>query len=248
MAAWPTADLLGSFDGRGGLVRHVSLAFLIAVAAGCGRLGNPDLREGRINGRLVDAVAGSYVYAYGAPLFRAEVAAGGEYRLDAPAGTQAIVIVEPPPQGMSGLGRAALVKLQGDVGGAEEYELEDQYGELAPPDKLKLPLAGAVVATVSEKSGAVCRDPVFVVEGTDRSGPKNAGTSPVTLSPLPEGNFDLSVQVAGFKRNSIKVSVVAGETTTAPLEVDVDDTAAVKGCEEAGCEGGLACRADGRCE
>ncbi len=215
---------------------------LAALAAACGQLETPDLRTGTVQGRLLNANAGAYVYPFGRPDLKAQVGADGQFSMEGvPVETTAVVVIDGPDP-INGTQRAR--RVEGiDVEGAERTELADL-------DAVSMPLAGAVAAAVQPAGGANAVAPTFTVTGTDQVDVV-APSGAAVLEPLPEGSFQLTARMAGFLENAAPVIVVSAATVpyvamVVPLEVDPAEPA--PGCVSTGCRNGLVCEPmDGLC-
>ncbi|HTN51847.1 MAG TPA: hypothetical protein VML50_05550 [Anaeromyxobacter sp.] len=241
------------------MVRPRSLAplALVLLAAGCGGLGSPDLAHGVVQGRIVGAATTTQlpasVYALGYPATKAAVQPDGSYRLTIPVEATAIVLYDGSATfdatgNMLSPGLAELVPVQ--VAGAGVVEVPDRHGAGDPSAAPRMLAAGGVLAGARATSGAVCQDPRFSVLGTDQEGvsPSAAGALPaVYLAPLPGGDYQLAVDLAGFRRQTVPITVSAGANASYGIDLSVDDGDQHRGCLSSGCEPGWTCGGDGHC-
>ncbi len=213
--------------------RALALSSLALLAAGCGGLGTPDLSRGVVEGRILNQAGSAYVYAYGTPSAITPVAADGSFRLTAPAGTTAIVLVDPD----AGLGSDLAELVDVTVEGADVVHVADRHGARDPVTSARMPIAGAILAGVTAVGGAVPQQPSFTLDGTDRSAAAVTGASAL-LARVPAvaaGRLALTVAMRGFKGKTVQVpSVAAGTTTAVQVALDVDSEATEKGCAAAG--------------
>jgi hypothetical protein len=199
----------------------------------------------------VGASTGAYVYPLGRPDLKVGVGLDGSYRLAAvPTSVGALILFDGAP---FPLGRAERVDVELD--GGELNRLDDRFGGGAPvDDSLRMPLAGAVLATVSVDGGATIKGPSFSVLGTEHEGLSPASGSQETIYPLPPGTWDVSASLSGFKPAQVQVQVVQlqippGLTVAAALPLEIDLVDPTPGCAALpGCDGGLTCDVStGRC-
>jgi hypothetical protein len=200
-----------------------------AVAAGCGGLAAPDLATGEVAGTVSGATGNARAYVLGAPQIQAAIH-DGSFRLQGvPVGTARVVIFD-------GDARAELVAV----------EVKPAARSHVARDATAMPLAGRVVPVARPAGGASGTGARFTVEGTELSDvPAGAAGE---LFPLPPGQFSVQVALRGFKTSARSVTVGEAASIALELDLDLDDTAPLRGCLGAGCWPGLACNADdGRC-
>jgi hypothetical protein len=238
MRAWPTKGTAGSV---GRMVRmRLTLAALFTLAAGCGGLGTPDLATGVVEGKVLNHVAGkAYVYPLGRPDLKQVLGADGQFRISAPVSTRALVVYDGTGDGgYTSFGRAGLVDVE--LESAQVRHLDDE-------DAADMPLAGGVLAG-TRAAGAVCNSPRFTVDGTDQQATAPSGAVPaVYLTPLPQGDFQVSAELPGFHRRSKDFTVVANASVQVDVDLDPDEADDDRGCLRTGCEAQLRCESDGWC-
>ncbi len=220
------------------MTRTAALAVASSLAfAACGGLESPDLEKGTIEGRVVGALAGAYVYPFGRPDLRTGVeSSDGRFRIEeVPVETAAIVVVD--GEALDGTHRAQMIGVE--VRGAERTVIGDV-------DATAMPLAGSVVATVQLACGAQVVAPSFTVVGTDQRGVVAPAES-AELEPLPGGTFDLATSMHGFRESRTVVIVSAGAATPAVVSLEIDGGDDAPGCVTSGCRNGLLCSGDGYC-
>ncbi len=221
-------------------IGSLGLVPLLALAAACGRLETPDLAVGTLQGRVLNAQPGAYVYAFGRPDLKTPVGADGQFSIDeVPVETTAIVAVDGQDP-IDGTRHAELVEgIQ--VSGAELTRLVDL-------DASGMPLAGTVVAAVQPAGGALAVAPTFTAIGTDRvDAVATAGAA--VLEPLPPGSFMVAARMTGFRDSAAPVTVIPAATVPILVPLEVDPSAPAPGCAATGsCRNGLVCNAgDGFC-
>ncbi|GAO04150.1 hypothetical protein [Anaeromyxobacter sp. PSR-1] len=221
---------------------RTTLAVLLALTLGCGGLDSPDLSTGEVQGRILGASAGAYVYPLGRPDLVVRAAAAGDfaYRLALPRGEHDLVLYD-------GGVRAERVPIE--VEGAGVRTVADRRGEGAAGAAAKMPLAGAILAGVRAVGGALPLDPRLDVTGTDPGARLPLGTTTALFQPLPAGRYRLTAEMVGFLKGGADVDVVEGASTPYELELLVDGDEAERGCTATGgCESSaLECEDDGLC-
>jgi hypothetical protein len=211
-------------QGHPGVSTRTALALAALLAAACGGIDQPDLGTGQISGKLSNAQAGAYVYAFGAPQTKALVAADGSYTLkDVPLGTTQVVAYD-------GQSRAELVPVE--VRPASATRLDH--------DASQMPLARTLTA-VPRCSGNQSRQGArYTVQGTEFQ--DLAEGEVARLYPLPPGSFTLVTKLAGFKDSTVQVDVTPAADQSVDVALDTDTSDAQhQGCNSSGCAGGLTC-------
>lgn len=216
-----------------------ALAAALTLGA-CGGFESPDLSEGTIEGRLLNARAGAYVYALGRPGTKAWPAADGRFELEGlPAGNVTLAVIDGPD--LDGTRRAALVPAT--VEGADETEIPDVDAE-------GLPLAGRVWALARPEKGVVAWAPRVTAVGTDQIDVLPGPTGLALLDPLPEGSYEIAVVMGGFATASVAVAVAPASSMIEEIPLAIDPSSPAPGCASTGaCVNGLVCDvSDGECE
>lgn len=222
-------------------LRAVAVA-VAALLAACPELESP---VATVTGRIVGASPGGYVYPWGRPDLKVAVASDGTYRLEAvPTSVEAFILFDGAPYPT---GRAERVDLE--LEGGDVNRVADRFGGGATlvDEALRMPLAGAVLATVSVEGGATVAGPSFTVAGTE-----HLNVTPLSglIYPLPPESFEVSARLPGFSGAQAPVDVAPGQTVDPALYLLVDATAPKPGCAALpGCDGMLTCDvATGYCQ
>jgi hypothetical protein len=215
-------------------LRAVTVA-VAALLAACPELESP---LATVTGRIVGASPGAYVYPEGRPDLMIAVASDGTYRLEGvPTSVDTFILFDGAPYPT---GRAERVDLELDGGGVNR--IADRFGCGAAVDEaLRMPLAGAVLATVSVEGGATVAGPSFTIAGTEHLNLTPPSGSQF-IYPLPPESFEVSARLPGFSGAQAPVDVAPGLTVDAALYLLVDATAPKPGCAALpGCDGMLTC-------
>ncbi len=231
-------------DPREGAMERATSYLVLALAAlalACsGGFDTPDLDCGIVEGRLLNANAGGFVYPFGRPDLKANVDFDGRFSMqDVPVETTEIIVIDgPDPVDAT---RRAQIVWGIEVQGAQRTSLPDL-------DVLSMPFAGAVLAAVQPAGGATAVAARFTVVGTDQVDVV-AVSGTEGLFPLPPGIFEITASMAGFETTTSGTQVL--EATTMPLLVPlpVDLSSSRPGCAATGlCRNSLVCNpADGFC-
>lgn len=206
---------------------HIAMVVgLVLGALGCGELANAPFRIGTVHGRLTESDASvALVAVMGAPELRSSVAADGSFTLDqVPAGQAELFIIASASKAL----RASLI-----VQGGQSVSV----GSLTPQEAsfLALRLRPPSHEPVDQAQVTLVGTPLLPLQ-PDEDGRLSVG-------PLPDGCYTLSIAVPGFPDVASEACVSSGETQ----EVKVNLPTPSKGCEQTGCSDDFVCTQDGRC-
>ncbi|MDY7229746.1 carboxypeptidase regulatory-like domain-containing protein [Hyalangium rubrum] len=211
---------------------HISMVALLAlIASGCGGLDNAPFLVGSVHGRLTESdSAMALVSVVGAPELRSSVAPDGQFTLEnIPAGRTELFIV-------ASAQRALRVPLT--VPSGQSLSL----GELQPQ------AASFLEVRVKSPDKQLVGAAKLSVLGTPLQELDMDEQGRVSVGPLPDGCFMLSITLPGFPDVSSETCVSAGETKEVKVNLPKPDGGnGHHGCMETGCEEALQCAQDGRC-
>jgi hypothetical protein len=206
---------------------HIAMvAGLVLGALGCGELENAPFRIGTVHGRLTESDASvALVAVMGAPQLRSGVAPDGTFTLEqVPAGPAELFIVASPSKAL----RFPLI-----VQGGQSVSV----GPLAPKE----------ASALSVRLKAPAHEPVgraqITLVGTPLEPLQPDGDGRLSVGPLPDGCYTLTITVPGFPAVTSDTCVSAGESK----EVKVNLPTPSSGCAVTGCSDDFLCVADGRC-
>ncbi|KFE67158.1 carboxypeptidase-like regulatory domain-containing protein [Hyalangium minutum] len=206
---------------------HIAMVVGLALGAlGCGELENAPFRLGTVQGRLTESDASvALVAVMGAPELRSTLAADGSFKLEqVPAGQAELFIIASASKAL----RVSLI-----VQGGQSVTV----GSLTPKEAsfLALRLKAPSHEPVEQAQVTLVGTPMLPLQ------PDEHGR--LSVGPLPDGCYTLSISAPGFPDVASETCLGSGETQ----EVKVNLPAPSKKCEQTGCSQGFVCAQNGRC-
>jgi len=206
---------------------HIAMAAgLVLGSLGCGGLDNAPFRVGTVHGWLAESDASvALVAMMGAPELRSGVAPDGSFTLEqVPAGEAELFIIASASKTL----RAPLI-----VQGGQSVSV----GPLAPKEAsfLSVRLRAPSHQPLGQAQVSLVGTPVGPLQ------PDEEGR--LSVGPLPDGCYTLSVTLPGFPDVTSETCVSAGELK----DVKVILPAPSSGCAVTGCSDDFLCVPDGRC-
>jgi hypothetical protein len=206
---------------------HIAMvAGLVLGSLGCGELQNAPFRIGTVKGQLTQSDASvALVAVLGAPQVRSSVAPDGSFTLEqVPAGRAELFIVA---------SASKTLRVPVLVPGGQSVSV----GPLEPKEAsfLVVRLKAPAHESVSQAQVTLVGTPLEPLQ------PDMAGR--VSMGPLPEGCYTLSIVLSGFPVVTSEVCVSAGALADVKVNLPPPDS----GCAVTGCSDDFLCVTDGRC-